>query len=383
MTEAHRPHGRATLTGASPAILVRMDGEPPLRMTLQNFLSANADGIDPVEAAAICDAIAAGQAYTGGGGAAPAWTVEPVPSEPGSGRAGRSTTAPFDPARLWPDDPLLTCTVPPAPEPGPARARTGQGLTPGEIALSLSAVGAMGVGVFIGLRGPDPALIAAVIAQGLVSALLLEQRGRDAKHAAGQQQHPHDRQDHPQHGVAPQFALGLPSGVTGVVGQDPCLEGVVHPFAEAEGQKAQSDGDQAGIVRHAAKAEDGDRSGRRALVPLADIEAAHHRPLANNAADDPSAAPDDETALSLAAASPLRAAVLAQVGAPACYRGMSVRRGATEDRVIARFGAAVFALSRGEAEHQASILEVEVLPGQPGHALALQVSAALRLAAAR
>ncbi|MDB5358871.1 MAG: hypothetical protein JWO51_168 [Rhodospirillales bacterium] len=45
---------------------------------LADFLTENADGIGQDEAAAIEAALAAGNRYEAGGGAAVAWTLEPV-----------------------------------------------------------------------------------------------------------------------------------------------------------------------------------------------------------------------------------------------------------------------------------------------------------------
>jgi hypothetical protein len=83
--------------------------------------------------------------------------------------------------------------------------------------------------------------------------------------------------------------------------------------------------------------------------------------------------------VSLGAASPLRAALLAQVGATSCERVVMAARCPRTGRpmVLARFGAADFLMTPADADHQARVLDTECLPGKPGHALALQISSQL------
>lgn len=53
-------------------LTLHLDGEPR-ETTLGLFLTDNADAIDPT---ALHSALARGEAYRGGGGAAPEWSVE-------------------------------------------------------------------------------------------------------------------------------------------------------------------------------------------------------------------------------------------------------------------------------------------------------------------
>ena len=62
----------------SPRVIV--DGGHPVIMTLREFLADNADGIGPEEAQDIAFALARGDIYTGGGGAAASFTVQAAPS---------------------------------------------------------------------------------------------------------------------------------------------------------------------------------------------------------------------------------------------------------------------------------------------------------------
>lgn len=118
----------------SPTVKVTAGDDPPFHITLASFLQANADGIDPEQAREIGAAIARGEAWTGGGGAAPVFEVAPTASadftviapassEPRSGltRGPDLPTAipAADPVYLLHSSPLRACVVALGPTAGP------------------------------------------------------------------------------------------------------------------------------------------------------------------------------------------------------------------------------------------------------------------------
>lgn len=67
-------------------ITLTPDGCEPIRTTLAQFLSDNADGIDQEEAEAIIATLERSGAYTGGGGAAPEFDIKRTVSHDTNGR---------------------------------------------------------------------------------------------------------------------------------------------------------------------------------------------------------------------------------------------------------------------------------------------------------
>lgn len=59
-------------------IVIDAEADDPIECTLREFLRDNEDGIDAGQLAAIASSIARGEAYDGGGGAAPGWTIRPA-----------------------------------------------------------------------------------------------------------------------------------------------------------------------------------------------------------------------------------------------------------------------------------------------------------------
>jgi hypothetical protein len=75
------------------AVIVTVGDQPARTTNLNDFLAANTELVDPMEAMAIYCLVRTGETYTGGGeGERPRFTIERAPlanaSEPGSGRIG-------------------------------------------------------------------------------------------------------------------------------------------------------------------------------------------------------------------------------------------------------------------------------------------------------
>ena len=72
-----RPDGRASSLPFNPLVVLRSESRTEGHVTnLDEFLADNRDGLSLGDVQGICDHLAGGRVYHGGGGASEGWTLE-------------------------------------------------------------------------------------------------------------------------------------------------------------------------------------------------------------------------------------------------------------------------------------------------------------------